>query len=116
MSSYISDTRELGISTGVIRDKRFVTTDGGQKIKECVATDIPLGGSHNAAAAADAEVVWSGNGGGILEAGAAVTKGQGLKPDAQGRAVPATVGTHHVAALALNDATQAGDEVEVYYL
>lgn len=94
-------TRTLAAS-GTVNPHRFVRQDGAQ----AGASDIPLGISPP-----DIQTYFAATliGAEILEAGEAFSRGELLAPDSSGRGIRASTGF----AIAQEDATAAGDLVEV---
>lgn len=90
---------------GTVNPHRFVRADGAQ----AASGDIPLG-----IAPPDIQAVYAATllGEDILEAGAPFSAGELLAPDAEGRGIRASTGY----ALALDDASAAGDLVSVLML
>lgn len=90
---------------GTVNPHRFVRADGAQ----AGASDIPLGISPPDIQERFAATLLGTE---ILEAGDAFSSGELLAPDSAGRGVKATTGY----AIAIDDATAAGDLVEVMLL
>ena len=113
MSSYIKNQVQLGISTAAITKNRFIKAgDGKQRVTQAVENDVPIGIARDTVTEANKEVNWSNTGGELLTLKETVLAGAPLKPDATGLGLNATVGTDHVAAIALQ-AGDANDVIEV---
>ena len=96
------------IASGAVSAQRFVAYDGAQ----AVAGDAVQGAARADAADGDPVPV-DAVGTAIVEAGAAVSVGDSLEADADGRGVPDTSGGNPQVARALEAATAPGQPIEV---
>ena len=99
------------VASAAVASQRFVGYDGAPS----GAGDVALGVSRSDADTGDALPVDT-IGTSIVESGAAITKGDSLEPDADGRAVPDSAGGNPQSARALEDASAAGEPIEVLLL
>jgi len=113
-------------ASGNVTPSRFVTLSGARTVAQSVAGEIAIGvagrgtkeapipgASALAAAAGDSCPVHGLGEVCLIEAGAAVTVGAYLKPDASGRGI-AVATTNQYSAQALKAAVAAGDLIECY--
>ena len=110
MATYTSVLTKTVKASGAVSAKRFVGYDGAQiGSAGAAAFGVSL---FNADDGEALSIVVMGTA--IVETGGAVSKGDKLTADANGRAIVATTGTGNVVnAIALEDASGAGQEIEV---
>lgn len=98
-------------ASGTITANRFVTPADAQAT---VQGEQVLGVARTDGATGD-DVAVTALGVASVEAGAAITKGDPIITDAQGRAISQTVDTEYKAGSALNDVSAAGGFVQVLF-
>jgi len=111
MSQHISLLTLTVVASGAVTSHRFVGYDGAQ----AGAGGAALGVSRTNADDGD-EVPVDTVGTAIIESGAAISVGDSLESDADGRAVPDTAASNPQAARALESASAVGEPVEVLLL
>ncbi len=116
------------VASGDINPSRFVTISGEHQVAESNTGDAPYGVSSEAtklaptgdgvstlaAASGDPLHVYADGDECLLEAGEAITAGNWLKPDSQGRGIVIdNTASDPIGARALEDAGAAGEKIKV---
>lgn len=97
------------VAGGAVAAERFVTQSGSYPVAGAAAIGVTRTSAAQAGDLLPVDVLGTS----IVEAGGAITLDAALMADAQGRAVPLTVGSKSPVARALGTAAGAGDRIEV---